>query len=196
MQVAVEDAVDHRAFHERDHPGADHGLGVDTGLPHAGGVVEVESLDPLHHEDPAGDERGCGRGTTYRLAQVAEHRAMSSMLAASTRKSSSSTIVSANNSTSAGGLASAATGMRPTRCGASQAMTLRSRGSPATSGRCTLTTTSSPLCSRATCTWAMDAAASGVCVEGQHLLEATADPPRPCAGRRRTTRPAPGRGSA
>ena len=67
---------------------------------------------------------------------------MSSMLAASIRKSSSSTIVSPNSSTSVGGLASAATGMRPTRCGASHAITLRSlRTSDATVVRCTLTTT-------------------------------------------------------
>ena len=36
-------------------------------------------------------------------------------------------MVSANSSTSAGGLASAAIGMRPTRCGATHAMTRRSR---------------------------------------------------------------------
>ena len=84
------------------------------------------------------------------------------MLAASTRKSSSSTIVSANSSTSAGGLASAATGMRPTRCGASHAIARRSVcTSRPTSGRCTLTTTSSPVCSCAACTWAIDAAAIG-----------------------------------
>ena len=45
--------------------------------------------------------------------------AMSSMLSASSRKSSSSTMVSANSSTSAGGLARAATGMRPIRQGRS-----------------------------------------------------------------------------
>ena len=74
---------------------------------------------------------------------------MSSMLSASRRKSSSSMIVSANSSTSAGGLASAATGMRPTRNGASQAITLRSAcTSVATDGRCTLTTTSSPVTQR------------------------------------------------
>ena len=52
--------------------------------------------------------------------------ATSSMLAASMRKSSSSTIVSANNSTRAGGLANEAMGIRPTRCGATQAMARRS----------------------------------------------------------------------
>ena len=72
-------------------------------------------------------------------------------------------IVSAKSSTSAGGLASAATGMRPTRCGASQAMARRSlRTSVPTCGRCTLTTTGSPVRRRAACTWAIDAAASGV----------------------------------
>ncbi|CAB4584360.1 unannotated protein [freshwater metagenome] len=85
------------------------------------------------------------------------------MFAASIRKSSSSTIVSANSSTSAGGLASAAMGMRPTRCGASHAITRRSlRTNWLTLGRCTFTTTSSPVRSTAACTWAMEAAASGV----------------------------------
>ena len=59
-------------------------------------------------------------------------------------------IVSANSSTSAGGLASAATGMRPTRCGASHDQ----RGDVGADqlarprGRCTLTTTSSPVMQR------------------------------------------------
>ena len=71
-------------------------------------------------------------------------------------------MVSANSSTSAGGLARAVMGMRPTRWGASQAMTLRSsRTSRATDGRCTLTTTASPVARVAACTWAIDAAASG-----------------------------------
>ena len=51
---------------------------------------------------------------------------MSSMFSASRRKSSSSTIVSANSSISAGGLASTATGIRPTRCGARKLITARS----------------------------------------------------------------------
>ena len=85
------------------------------------------------------------------------------MLAASSRKSSSSTIVSAKSSTSAGGLASAAIGMRPTRWGASHDIARRSlRTSVATWGRCTFTTTGSPVWSVAAWTWAIDAAASGV----------------------------------
>ncbi len=89
---------------------------------------------------------GWGRGTTKsRWSSAAKVMAMSSMFSASRRKSSSSMIVSAKSSTSAGGLASAATGMRPTRCGASQAMTARSwRTRAATDGRCTLTTTGVP----------------------------------------------------
>ena len=88
---------------------------------------------------------------------------MSTMLAASMRKSSSSTIVSANSSTSAGGLASEAIGIRPTRNGAIQLITRRSLCTRrATAARCTLTTTSSPVSSVAACTWAIEAAASGV----------------------------------
>ena len=53
--------------------------------------------------------------------------------------------------------------MRPTRNGANHAMTRRSlRTRPATLGRCTFTTTSSPVSKVAACTWAMEAAASGV----------------------------------
>ncbi len=54
-------------------------------------------------------------------------------------------MVSPNSSTRAGGLASAATGIRPTRSGAIQLIAARSRRTKvATSGRCTLTTTASP----------------------------------------------------
>ena len=89
--------------------------------------------------------------------------AMSSMLDASRRKSSSSTMVSANNSTSAGGLARAATLMRPTKNGANHAMTFKSlRTRTPTCGRCTFTTTDSPVRNTAACTWAIDAAAMGV----------------------------------
>ena len=85
----------------------------------------------------------------------------STMLAASIRKSSSSTIVSANSSTSAGGLANAATLMRPIMNGAIHAITRKSRRtSRDTLSRCTFTTTSSPVRSVALCTCAIDAAAS------------------------------------
>ena len=106
---------------------------------------------------------GWGRGTTKsRWSSAAKVMAISSMFSASRRKSSSSMIVSANSSTSAGGLASAATGMRPTRCGASHAITARSwRTRAETEGRWTFTTTGVPSRSVAACTWAMEAAASG-----------------------------------
>ena len=72
-------------------------------------------------------------------------------------------MVSANSSTRAGGLARAATGMRPTSAGAIHDMTWRSaRTSDATEGRWTFTTTDSPVVRVAAWTWAMDAAASGV----------------------------------
>ena len=71
-------------------------------------------------------------------------------------------MVSAKSSTNAGGLASAATGMRPTRNGASHDITFRSSKTWVRMvGRWTLTTTSSPVWSRATWTWAIDAAARG-----------------------------------
>ena len=84
------------------------------------------------------------------------------MFAASSRKSSSSVIVSAKRSTNAGGLASAATGMRPTVNGAIQDITSRSRWTRRpTEGRWTFTTTDSPVRRVAACTCAIDAAASG-----------------------------------
>ena len=64
VEVAVEDPLDHGALHEADHPGAHDGLGVDAGVLHAGDVLELEPDEALHHEHPAGDERGVGRGTT------------------------------------------------------------------------------------------------------------------------------------
>ena len=60
-------------------------------------------------------------------------------------------------------MASAAIGMRPVRRGASHAIASRSeRTSSAICGRCTFTTTCSPVRSRAACTCAIDAAAIGV----------------------------------
>ena len=74
VQVAVEDAVDHRALHEGDHPGADHGLGVDAGVVHAGDVVEVEAGDALHHQHPAGHQLRVRAGDHVAvLAEVAQH---------------------------------------------------------------------------------------------------------------------------
>ena len=112
---------------------------------------------------------GWGRGTTtVRWPVPANTSAMSSMFWASSRKSSSSTMVSANSSTRAGGLVSAATGMRPTRNGAIQAMAAMSRRtSGATRLRCTLTTTRSPVRRVAAWTWAIDAEAIGRAVEGR-----------------------------
>ena len=43
VQVAVEDAVEHRPLEERDHPGPQHRLGVDPGGPHPVDVVPGEA---------------------------------------------------------------------------------------------------------------------------------------------------------
>ena len=85
--------------------------------------------------------------------------------------------VSANSSTSAGGLASAAIGIRPMSAGASHdSAAMSSRTSGATCGRCTLTTTSSPVMSRAACTCAIDAAAIGSSSnEREQVLERAAE---------------------
>ena len=73
VEVAVEDAVDHGALHEPDHPGAHDLLGVDAGVLHAGDVVELEALEPLHHEHPRGDELGVRAGDhVVALVEVGE----------------------------------------------------------------------------------------------------------------------------
>ena len=99
-------------------------------MPAAGMPSTSEKLKPLERSMTSMrrvTSVGWGRGTTKsRWPSSAKVVAISSMFSASSRKSSSSTMVSAKSSTSAGGLASAAIGMRPTRCGASQAMTARS----------------------------------------------------------------------
>ena len=130
---------------------------------------------------------GCGRGTIVARCSVsASTRAMSSMFCASRQKSSSSTIVSANSSTSAGGFASAATGIRPTSRGASHDIArMSSRTSRATCGRCTFTTTSSPVRNRAACTWAIDAAAIGV--RSKRSNTSSSERPRSSSTTRRTT---------
>ena len=90
--------------------------------------VERVALQTLHHEHAAGHELAGAGAARPRASgrRSRSSRAMSSMFSASSRKSSSSEIVSANSSTSAGGFASAATGMRPTRNGAIQAIARRS----------------------------------------------------------------------
>ena len=130
---------------------------------------------------------GWGRGTTtVRWPVPANTSAMSSMFWASSRKSSSSTMVSANSSTRAGGFVSAATGIRPTRNGAIQAMAAMSRRtSGATRLRWTLTTTRSPVRSVAEWTWAMDADARGV--RSNEVNTSASGRPRSSSMVRRTT---------
>ena len=74
VEVAVEDAVDHRPFHEGHHAGADHRLRVDARRLHGLDVVELEAVEPLHHEHPAGDEVRVGPGDDVAaLAEVGQH---------------------------------------------------------------------------------------------------------------------------
>ena len=65
MQIAVEDAVEHRPFEERDHAGLDHGFGVDTCSAHTFGVVPGEALQTLHDEHSGGDEGGVRTGDDH-----------------------------------------------------------------------------------------------------------------------------------
>ncbi len=74
VQVAVEDAVDHRPLHEGDHPGADHRGGVDAGATHALDVVEREAGQPLHHQHAPRHEAGVrARHDVAALTELREH---------------------------------------------------------------------------------------------------------------------------
>ena len=128
VQVAVEHAVQHRAFHEADEPRVQHRLGVDAGVVHRGDVVPGDAVRGVPSRARA-SSRASGAGAARSVRADRSRRARARCRAcsrASSRKSSSSTIVSANSSTSAGGLASAAIGMRPVRRGASHAIASRS----------------------------------------------------------------------
>ena len=55
--------------------GAHDALGVDAGLAHPGHVVELEAVEPLHHEHAPGDELGMRPGDDVAvLVEVAQHR--------------------------------------------------------------------------------------------------------------------------
>ena len=62
VQVAVEDAVDHRALERRDEPRLQERVRVDAGRVHRLDVVEREPVEALHHQDALGDERGVRAG--------------------------------------------------------------------------------------------------------------------------------------
>ena len=66
VEVAVEHAEEDGALEEADHQGPHHRGGVDAGGLHAGHVVEGEPAEPLHHQDPAGDELRVGPGHDHR----------------------------------------------------------------------------------------------------------------------------------
>ncbi len=165
VQVAVEDAVDQRALHEGDHPGADHGLGVDPGVAHAGGVVEAEPGDPLHHQDPAGHElRMRARDHVAVLAEVAQdggdvehvgrfHAEVELLDDRLGEQLDERRRVGQRGDRDAADEVGREPRHRPAGRGARD---------DRPTGRCTLTTTSSPVRSRAAWTWAIEAAASGV----------------------------------
>ncbi len=73
VQVAVEDAIDHRAFERRDQAGLQQRVGVDAGRVHGLDVVEREAAETFHDQDPFGHERGVRPGhddaALFRLRQ-------------------------------------------------------------------------------------------------------------------------------
>ena len=56
VEVAVEDAVEHGPFQERDHLGAQHCRRVDPDGTHALDVVPREALEPFHDQHAACDQ--------------------------------------------------------------------------------------------------------------------------------------------
>ena len=63
VEVAVEDAVEHGALQEGDHPRPDQAGGVDAGLgcmPSTSSKAKPD--EPLHHQHPPGDQLGVGPG--------------------------------------------------------------------------------------------------------------------------------------
>ncbi len=62
VQVAVEHAVDQRAFEGRDEPGLQQRVGVDARRVHRFHVVEREAAHALHHQHATRHERGVRAG--------------------------------------------------------------------------------------------------------------------------------------
>ena len=70
----MENPVHHRSLDQGDHRCANDCLGVDTGALHPGDVIEVESVDPLHHQHAASHQRCVGAGHDVPgLLQLVEH---------------------------------------------------------------------------------------------------------------------------
>ena len=75
VEVAVKDAFDDSALHERDHCRPDNVDRVNTSILHADHVVEVEAMEPLHHEYPSSHERRVrARDDVALLAEIVQHR--------------------------------------------------------------------------------------------------------------------------
>ncbi len=74
VQVAVEHAVEHRPLEEGDERGVQHGLGVDAGRTHADASPQAKPLSRSITSTRRVTRVGWGRGTTMaRLAGVGEH---------------------------------------------------------------------------------------------------------------------------
>ena len=74
VQVAVEDAEEHGAFHERDEACVQHRFGVDAGVLHRRDVVPRDAVESLHHEHAPRDQRRMRPGHDGRaLVGLGEH---------------------------------------------------------------------------------------------------------------------------
>ena len=165
VQVAVEDAVDHRAFEERDHQRAQHRGGVDAGRAHRRRRRRARSRrgapSPARGASPARvrprhdhDRRARRRAARARCRACSRPRAGSRAPRRSSRRTARP----------------APAGSRAPRPGCGRPGTARSRPSRAmsrrtsrsTDARCTFTTTSSPRAQPRACTCAIDADARQV----------------------------------
>ena len=123
VQVAVEHAEEHGALHERHEAGVEHGFGVDPGFFHRVDVVPRDAVEPFHHRHRAA-VRAWGAGGARRGALVGlheHHRDVEHVL----RLEAEVELLHDRlheQLASAGGLATAATGIRPMSRGASHDM--------------------------------------------------------------------------
>ena len=166
VQVAVEDAVEHRAFHERRRARRAAPLRCRRRRRASPATSShANAVEPFHHEHAPGHERRVRpRHDRRALVGLREHarrcRACSRLRAGSRapRRSSPRTARRAR----AGSRARRPGCDRPGAARATPSPRCRRARARAICGRCTLTTTSSPVRSRAACTCAIDAAAIGV----------------------------------
>ena len=201
VQVAVEHAVDQRAFERRDEAGLQQRVGVDAGRVHRLDVVEREAAQPLHHEHAPRDHRGVrARHDDPALVGAGEHvgdvehvLGLEPEVELLDHRLREQLDERRRVGERGDGDAADRGGARATTSAA-----MSSRKSCATRGRCTLTTTSSPVMRRGRVHLRDRGRRDRLLVERRRTAPRACrrGRPRRRPGRRRTTRAAPGRGAA